>query len=423
MHKKILVLFTLLFLSFAAPSNAASQTSFKDLTPTHWAYEEISSLVTEGVLGGYEDGTVRPDHPVSREELAKITFTLFPAAKSNLLETDATRPDYPDIYDRWGTPYLETAAFLVPGYTDGHFKPSEPATRRDVAILLLYGKLMQSGLYQFKSGELSILIPLPQKEIWNQLQQFKEYSTLKEDYSNSSRYIEDDPQNKQFSRYAGQFYSQLNNIAFLVDQNILNGYTDKTLRLEQKVTRAETCVLAKRLSNMDLAGWENFLLETPALNKAPHTISLKTDNPHSVMVSLGQWYKAKYPHEKQRAKAIYDWLIFNFTYDWDYRTGISDLPSTNLQSTLTTGTGIYVNFTNLYAILNKYAGIKAYVISGKSTNPTDTGPHAWVELILDGSSTFVDPTYGICTGKDYFGNFSYWEERGHQWEEEKRREL
>lgn len=422
MYKRAVLLMILVFFMLT-PSLADAEQKFKDLPTNHWAYNEVVTLAEKGVIGGYNDGTVRPNNPVTREELAKIAFTLFPAAMEKSFLDNTSRPDYPDIYERWSTPSLNASARLAPGYTDGQFKPSEPATRRDVAVLLLYAKLVQDGYFQCDNGILNILLPVPKAEIWNKLQQFKEYADLEKIYRDSARYLESDPDKKQFTKFAGQFFNHLNNVALLVEENIIRGYSDSSLRLDKAITRAETCALARRIYDMDLSRREKFILEPPQLNAVPHTVKCNSDSAHTKMANLGQWYKEKYPHLEERARAIYSFLVFNFTYNWDYRAEISGSSPTSLESTLTTGTGTYVNFANLYAVLAKYGGIEATVVSGKAENPTDSGPHAWVELACNGRAVQVDPTYGICTGNDYFNNFNHWEKQGYKWTEESRHKM
>lgn len=49
---------------------------FKDVPETHWAYKAIEELTEEGILTGYEDGTFKPDQPVTRAEVAAIVSRL-----------------------------------------------------------------------------------------------------------------------------------------------------------------------------------------------------------------------------------------------------------------------------------------------------------------------------------------------------------
>ena len=49
-----------------------SAANFSDLSTDHWAYGNISTLVDEGTINGYEDGTFRPSKTVSRAEFVKM---------------------------------------------------------------------------------------------------------------------------------------------------------------------------------------------------------------------------------------------------------------------------------------------------------------------------------------------------------------
>lgn len=411
-------IFLVLIVLSCLPATAFAQTDFKDLDNSHWAYGEIHNLVEKGVIGGYDDGTVKPDHQVTRGELAKIAFTLFPDGNEiNAINS----PEYPDIGDHWSAPYLEVAIQLIPGYTDGYFKPSEPATRYHVAILLLYAKLLHEGNCELADGEINILLPLPEPKAWNKLKSFKEYSDLEAKYKQSTRYFEDDPDKTKFTEYAGTLFYELNNIAFLIEKNIASGYPDGSLRLKQPITRAETCALANRLYDLDLSKEDKFLIEAPALATLPNTTT--PGSSHAAMVQLGQWYHWQYDQLEERARAIYNFIIYNLSYDWDHWAGLTSLPPTSLEHTLNKGTGTSVNIANMYAVLASYAGIDATVVSGQASNSTYSGTHNWVELDIGGKTLQVDPTYGVCTAKNYFNNLKEWENDGYKWTEESRRKI
>ena len=69
--KKILSLLLCLcmLMSMAIFVNAAD---FSDLSADHWAYKNIDTLVSEGTINGYEDGTFRPSKSVTRAEFVKM---------------------------------------------------------------------------------------------------------------------------------------------------------------------------------------------------------------------------------------------------------------------------------------------------------------------------------------------------------------
>ena len=45
---------------------------FTDVSKDHWAYEAIEELAEKGIINGYEDGTFKPNEPITRAEVATI---------------------------------------------------------------------------------------------------------------------------------------------------------------------------------------------------------------------------------------------------------------------------------------------------------------------------------------------------------------
>ena len=70
MKKAIALLVT--FLITASMMVVASATSFSDLAAEHWAYNNVMTLVSEGTVNGYEDGTFKPSTTVTRAEFVKM---------------------------------------------------------------------------------------------------------------------------------------------------------------------------------------------------------------------------------------------------------------------------------------------------------------------------------------------------------------
>ena len=92
--------FAALIRRFTGLEQSDVENIFPDLTNEHWAYEDIMALYGEGMLSGYEDGTIRPENEISRAEVMKVVNLLLgrnpsePYVKSldynpfNDLETD-----------------------------------------------------------------------------------------------------------------------------------------------------------------------------------------------------------------------------------------------------------------------------------------------------------------------------------------------
>jgi hypothetical protein len=49
---------------------------FKDISPTHWAYQYILTLKAKGIINGYSDNTFQPESPLSRSEALKLISAL-----------------------------------------------------------------------------------------------------------------------------------------------------------------------------------------------------------------------------------------------------------------------------------------------------------------------------------------------------------
>ena len=106
---------------------------FIDVPSDNWAYEYITSLTQKGIVSGYEDGTFRPAHPVTRAELAKLLCTAFEI-------TVNTENIFSDTKDHWAKSYITALSNKIPlrGNGDSLFLPNEPATREEVAASIIW---------------------------------------------------------------------------------------------------------------------------------------------------------------------------------------------------------------------------------------------------------------------------------------------
>lgn len=108
----------------------ASQTydaDFVDLE-NHWAKNVIAYCVQRGVMGGYEDGTFRPDGAITRQEFAVIISRLAGTQSNEGLtftDVDAIAP--------WALDGVYTAYVhgWINGYEDGTFLPEKVMTRAE----------------------------------------------------------------------------------------------------------------------------------------------------------------------------------------------------------------------------------------------------------------------------------------------------
>ena len=98
--------------------------AFTDLADDYWAKMPIEYLATLGIMGGYPDGTFRPDQEVTRGELAAILVN----AKG------------------------EVARKYISGYPDGTFRSNQKISRAEAAVV--FSKF--AGLYVKPQIERSI---------------------------------------------------------------------------------------------------------------------------------------------------------------------------------------------------------------------------------------------------------------------------
>lgn len=108
--------------------------TFSDVPQGYWAKDAIEYLATIGILGGYPDGTFKPETPLTRAELSAILVRargIAPAAVSD-------KP-YPDLaVDNWAAGYVKDASDmkLVSGYPDGSFMPGKSLSRAEGVVIV-----------------------------------------------------------------------------------------------------------------------------------------------------------------------------------------------------------------------------------------------------------------------------------------------
>ncbi|MHB8841399.1 MAG: S-layer homology domain-containing protein, partial [Candidatus Aquicultor sp.] len=105
--------------------------SFSD-TSGNWAAGYIEAAKTAGLIGGYPDGTFRPNNLITRAEIAKLVVLGAGFA------TDTSGAGFTDIDGNWAKDFILTAANngVVNGYTDGTFRPNNHATRAEASVMV-----------------------------------------------------------------------------------------------------------------------------------------------------------------------------------------------------------------------------------------------------------------------------------------------
>ncbi len=114
-------------------------TSFAD-SAAHWAKTPIAWAEQIGVVDGYEDGTFRPDQPVTREEFAQMLYD-YAAYKGYDLTAEGDLSAFPDgdQVQKWALPAMTWANgnALINGHDDGTLEPGGTTTRAQAASILM----------------------------------------------------------------------------------------------------------------------------------------------------------------------------------------------------------------------------------------------------------------------------------------------
>jgi len=103
----------------------------------HWAKDAIERLSRLGIVNGYQDGTFKPDAPITREEMIVMILRILDTA--GLPQTEARNfSDLPQAGDYARDSILTAAqAGIINGYLDGSFRPKGLASRAETVTILM----------------------------------------------------------------------------------------------------------------------------------------------------------------------------------------------------------------------------------------------------------------------------------------------
>ena len=111
-----------------------SETSaYSDVAAGSWYNIAVSTLSNMGILGGYEDGSFRPNASITRAEFAKIAVSFFDWADVYAVNS------FVDVRDSaWYANYVAVAAEigLIEGYGGNVFRPEATITRAEACTII-----------------------------------------------------------------------------------------------------------------------------------------------------------------------------------------------------------------------------------------------------------------------------------------------
>lgn len=103
---------------------------YSDVNAGDWFNNAISTLSNAGIVTGYNDGTFRPNQPITRGEMAKII--------ANFANLNKGTKSFTDLSGHWSKSYVELAAGngWIAGYPDGSFRPDQKITRAETVTMI-----------------------------------------------------------------------------------------------------------------------------------------------------------------------------------------------------------------------------------------------------------------------------------------------
>lgn len=121
---------------------------FKDINPNAWYIKYLKEAYNNHVINGYEDGTFKPDNPISVVEAAKIVgnafFDIDSIYKNTLTPYNCYGVDLSYDSNEWYGKYLSvlSSLCLVPndGFMEGAFFPDLKMTRQGMAAMIYKAK-------------------------------------------------------------------------------------------------------------------------------------------------------------------------------------------------------------------------------------------------------------------------------------------
>ncbi len=201
---KTIAVVLLLAFAFTMIMPTSAFAGFADVPSDHWALQQLERVEARGIMTGYDDGTLKPDNPVTQFEAIVMALRTMDIEFDNAqtgVYLPFKYPDWPNAYDIAATAYQ---AGLI---DSSDFTHNASATREWVAKLLIQVLEAESQL----SSAASQTLP------------FTDTDSIGSDYLS----------------YAKLAY----------DKGLLGGYTDGSFKPKNAVKRSELAAFLCRAEN------------------------------------------------------------------------------------------------------------------------------------------------------------------------------
>ena len=113
----------------------ATEGAFGDVPASHWAHEAIRKTVSMGLMQGYPDGMMKPDQAITRAEMAVIAAKWLGSGKAEAGGNAVAFSDLNGHWAKDVIAAVSQAGILS-GYEDGTFRPDQPLTRAEAVTIM-----------------------------------------------------------------------------------------------------------------------------------------------------------------------------------------------------------------------------------------------------------------------------------------------
>lgn len=120
-------------LTVALTAPAMANTMYPDVVEGSWYTAAIESAVSNKLLSGYEDGTMKPGNSITRAEIASVMSKAFGATENGRVDM------FSDVeYDQWFYDAMAKAVHMeiFTGDNNQKLNPNNPITREETAIVV-----------------------------------------------------------------------------------------------------------------------------------------------------------------------------------------------------------------------------------------------------------------------------------------------
>lgn len=140
-----------------------AEISFKDVNAEDWFFDDVAKAVAAGYVNGYEDGTMKPNKPITRQEVAKIIAVAF--GLQNQSSNSAYSFKDESSIENWAINYvgiMKDKGFIT-GYSDGTFGPKKNITRGEVAKIIsnASGEIVNTAGEYNKGAKGNLIVNVP----------------------------------------------------------------------------------------------------------------------------------------------------------------------------------------------------------------------------------------------------------------------